>query len=367
MSRKHATTSISPAFYAQVIPGLESIAAEEITSDFAAEIKKKVEGVVVFRVDEISRALLDLRTTEDIFLLAWGTDELTYRAQDLDSIRRWTSRDVDWSNLLRIHHAIRPKPKGKPTIRLVTQMHDQHGYRRIDAGKAMAQGLAGKFPASWKYADEKASVEVWLTIQGRTALCGLRLSDRTMRHRSYKLEHIRASLRPTAAAAMVRLLQPRPQQIILDPLCGAGTILAELWEYWRSLGLLQRGSEPKVLAGDIDPSALRAARGNLQRLGPTTFMRWDAFHLPLPDQSVDGILSNPPFGKQLERPEGMRSFYAGLVRELDRVLVPRGQAALLISDFPALKEASARVGWKLVRQLGLRILGQRATLTLWQK
>jgi len=367
MSRSRTNSPSLPACYAQVIPGLESVAAEEITSDLGGEIKKKVEGVVVFRAEEVSRQLLDLRTTEDIFLLAWGTDELSYRAQDLESIRRWTARDVDWSNLLRIHHAIRPKPKGKPTIRLVTQMHGQHGYRRIDAGKALAQGLAGKLPASWRYADENASVEVWLTIHGQTALCGLRLSDRTMRHRSYKLEHVRASLRPTAAAAMVRLIQPRPKQTIIDPLCGAGTILAELWEYWRSRGLLQTGHDTKVLDGDIDARAIRAARGNLQRLGPTTLVRWDATRLPLPDHSVDCILSNPPFGKQWERPEGMRSFYAGLVRELDRVLLPRGQAVLLVSDFAALKEASAGVGWKLMRQFVLRILAQRAALTLWQK
>src|SRR5437870_5450530 len=218
MSRSRTNSSSLPACYAQVIPGLESIAAEEITSDLGGEIKKKVEGVVVFRADE-----------------------LTYRAQDLKSIRRWTARDVDWSNLLRIHHAIRPKPKGKPTIRLVTQMHGQHGYRRIDAGKALAQGLAGKLPASWRFADENASVEVWLTIHGRSAWCGLRLSDRTMRHRSYKLEHVPASLRPTVAAAMVRLLHPRPKQIILDPLCGAGTLLAECWESWR------RGSRSRDL------------------------------------------------------------------------------------------------------------------------
>jgi tRNA (guanine6-N2)-methyltransferase len=293
--------------------------------------------------------LLDLRTTEDVFLLGWGTDDLTYRAQDLESIRRWTARDVDWQNLLRLHHAIRPKPKGKPTIRLVTQMHGQHGYRRIDAGKALARGLAGHFPASWKYADENASVEVWLTIHGRSAWCGLRLSDRTMRHRAYKLEHVPASLRPTVAAAMVRLLHAQPKQIILDPLCGAGTLLAEFWESWR------RGSRSRdllditVLGGDIDPRALRAARGNLQRLGPCPLVRWHAARLPLPNHSVDGILSNPPFGKQLERPEGTRSFYAGLIRELDRVLRPHGQAVLLVSDFNALKEVASLARWKLGR------------------
>jgi len=367
MPKNRANLPKLPACYAQVIPGLESIAAEEISADLDGEIKKKVEGIVVFRLEEISRRLFDLCTTEDIFLLAWGTEELTYRAQDLESIRRWTARDVDWSNLLRIHHAIRPKPKGKPTIRLVTQMHGQHGYRRIDAGKALAQGLAGKLPASWKYAEENASVEIWLTIHGRTALCGLRLSDRTMRHRSYKLEHVPASLRPTVAAAMVRLLDPRAKQIIVDPLCGAGTILAELWEYWRRRGLLKAGHETKVLGGDIDSSALRAARGNLRPLGPTSLVRWDALHLPLPNHGVECILSNPPFGKQLERPEGMRPFYSHLVHELDRVLLSGGRSVLLVSDWQALKEATTAVDWKLIRQFGLRILGQRATLTLWQK
>src|SRR6266852_5767280 len=128
MAKNRANSPPLPACYAQVVPGLESIAAEEIASELGAEVKKNVNGVVVFRVEEISDRLLDLRTTEDVFLLAWGTDQLSYRAQDLESIRRWTARDADWANLLRIHHTIRPKPKGKPSFRLVTQMHDQHGY-----------------------------------------------------------------------------------------------------------------------------------------------------------------------------------------------------------------------------------------------
>ncbi|GIW78280.1 MAG: hypothetical protein KatS3mg105_0087 [Gemmatales bacterium] len=69
--------------------------------------------------------LLRLRTTEDVFLLAWGTDGLSYRAADLKYIQRWTAREADWSQLQRLHHAVHPKPKGKPTYRLVTQMAGQ--------------------------------------------------------------------------------------------------------------------------------------------------------------------------------------------------------------------------------------------------
>src|SRR5262249_43342817 len=150
-----------------------------------------------------------------------------YRAEDLKSIRRWTAHDADWDALLRLHHGVRPKPKGKPTVHLVTQMTGEHGYRRADARKALVQGLAGKLPASWRHVDEDASLEIWLTIHGATAVCGVRLSDKTMRHRTYKEEHLPASLRPTIAAAMVRLAEVKPGHVVLDPMCGAGTILAE--------------------------------------------------------------------------------------------------------------------------------------------
>src|SRR5579884_1663777 len=230
MSRRRADAEPPPPLYALVVPGLEAVAAEEVAGELGGEVKRSAPGLVVFRVVEPGPDLLRLRTTEDVFLLAWGTDKLTYRAEDLDRIRRWTAHDADWDRLLRLHHAIHPRPKGRPTYRLVTQMTGEHGYRRKDAAKALAQGLAGKLPASWRPAEENAAVEVWLTIHGATGVCGVRLSDRTMRHRTYKLEHLPASLRPTVAAAMVRLADAGPGQVVLDPMCGAGTILAEQLE-----------------------------------------------------------------------------------------------------------------------------------------
>src|SRR4029077_7998290 len=129
-----------PPCYALVHPGLEPVAADEIERALGGEVKRTGRGVVVFRVPDIDESLLRLRTTEDVFLFAWGTDQLTRRAEDLDKIRRWTAREADWANLLRLHHAIRPKPKGRPTYHLVTQMTGEHGYRRTDAREALAQG-----------------------------------------------------------------------------------------------------------------------------------------------------------------------------------------------------------------------------------
>jgi 23S rRNA G2445 N2-methylase RlmL len=345
-----------------VQPGLEEVAGEEIERDLGGEVKRTGRGVVVFRPPEIDAALLQLRTVEDVFLLAWGTDQLTYRAEDLDRIRRWTARDADWAQLLRLHHAIRPKPKGKPTYHLVTQMEGHHGYLRRDARKAFAEGLAGKFPDSWKPAEENAAVEFWLSIVGQTAVCGLRLSDRTMRHRTWKLEHRPASLRPTVAAALVRLAEVRPGHVVLDPMCGAGTILAEHLESMRRA----RGVLP-AWGGDLDFGAVRAAAANLRHLGPALLARWDARRLPLPGASVDRLVSNPPFGKQLGRPAEVGPLYRDMVGEYDRVLRPGGRAVLLVGDAGPLRAAARTVGWKALRQVAVRILGQAAVVTVWRK
>src|SRR5256885_13050507 len=165
MTRHRAAEPLPPC-YALVIDGLEPVAAEEIKRSVKGEVKRSERAMIVFRVPEIDSSLLRLRTIEDVFLFAWGTDKLTYKADDLDRIRKWTAREVDWDRLLRIHHSLRPKPKGKPTYRLVTQMTRTHAYRRIDARDALADGLAGKLPPSWRHAQGNPAVGNSPTLGG---------------------------------------------------------------------------------------------------------------------------------------------------------------------------------------------------------
>lgn len=362
MSRPRSEPQLPPC-YAMTLPGLEDVAADEITADLGASVKRKSRGLVVFRADEIDTRLLSLRTTEDIFLLAWGTDELTHRAEDLDKIQRWTAKAADWDQLLRLHHAIRPKPKGRPTYRLVTQMKGEHAYLRRDAAKYLARGLAGRFPASWREAEENAAIEVWLTITDSQAVCGLRLSDRTMRHRTWKLEHRPASLRPTLAAAMVRVAAAGPHHLVCDPMCGAGTLLAEQ-VVWAGR---YRGANRPVTGGDLEMAAVRAATVNLRKLGTARLARWDATRLPLENAAFDRIVCNPPFGKQIGEPDDIGPLYRQALPEFDRILRPGGQAVLLVSEQTLLRTAARTVGWRLDREIKVRILGQKAVLSVWHK
>jgi 23S rRNA G2445 N2-methylase RlmL len=199
------------------------------------------------------------------------------------------------------------------------------------------------------------------------AICGLRLSDRTMRHRTYKYEHLAASIRPTVAAAIVWLADLKPNQAVLDPMCGAGTLLAEA--HLSTLGKkTAAGAWPMhFIGGDLERGHVRAAQANLRQFHITDLHEWDARELPLEDAAIDRIICNPPFGKQLSTPEAVIPLYRESVREMDRVLRPGGKAVLIVSDAKALRAATERVGWKEQRHLQLRMLGQRALIGVFRK
>jgi tRNA G10 N-methylase Trm11 len=122
-----------------------------------------------------------------------------------------------------------------------------------------------------------------------------------------------------------------------------------------------------LLGGDVDAHHVKAAQANLRRLGPVAWETWDARKLPLAAASVDRVLCNPPFGKQLGAPQEIGALYRQVVREMDRVLKPGGRAVLLVSDAQALRHAVEAVGWKKLETVQVRILGQRSVIGVYRK
>jgi 23S rRNA G2445 N2-methylase RlmL len=184
-----------------------------------------------------------------------------------------------------------------------------------------------------------------------------------MRHRTWKAEHLPASLRPTMAAAMVRLAGAAPGDIVLDPMCGTGTILGEQIE----LSKQRRAGRVELLGGDLDMNALRAAAANLRKVGPAFLARWNASRLPIAAASIDRVICNPPFGKQLSSPDEIGPLYRSLIQECDRALKDGGRAVFLVSEMPALRDAIRPVKWSAQRQLRVEVLGQGAAISVWRK
>jgi tRNA G10 N-methylase Trm11 len=152
------------------------------------------------------------------------------------------------------------------------------------------------------------------------------------------------ALRPTVAAAMVRLAG-EPPGILLDPCCGSGTILAEAAQVgWQARGV------------DIDPEAIRATHQNAPKAQVNL---GDARRLELGDQSMDACVSNLPFGLQYEVQGGMEGWLRAVLGELNRVTRPGGRVVLLAPSLPA---SVVPPTWRRTTRLPIRLLGTKTVL-----
>jgi tRNA (guanine6-N2)-methyltransferase len=254
----------------------------------------------------------------------------------------------------------RAHPGRQPaTWRVVSQKSGSHDFRRVDAGRAVTSALQRAMPRATRQVRDDSDIEVWLWLSGSELLVGVRLSDATLRHREYKREHLPASLRPTVAAAMSLLSRPTEQDIVLDPLCGAGTILVER-------GLI--APFDRIIGGDIQDEAVAMARRNARSAAIVATIRpWDAHSLPLDDASVTRILTNLPFGKQIGSHETNVDLYAALIEEFGRVLAPEGLMVTLTSEDRLWDMVLRDHGWKTVKKVVLVVLGLPASIFVTER
>jgi tRNA (guanine6-N2)-methyltransferase len=350
---RNKQTGMAHLFYVMTMPGLETLAFSEIRSRVAdAELIKFARGIALFRTTAQPGDLLTLRTVEDVFFVLAHVTGLG-RGRGTLKVLHSAALNADIATALeawrRCHHGAR-----LATWRVVSQMTGGHDFRRIDAGQAVSDALERALPRQMRRVKGDADSEFWLWLSGSEALIGLRLSDATMRHRGYKHEHVPASLRPTVGATMGWLAAPTPRDIVLDPLCGAGTVLIEralLAPFERAVG------------GDIREEAVAVARRNARSAGiRATWSVWDARSLPLDEASVTRIVTNLPFGKRIGTHETNASLYNALAGEFARVLTVDGLLVTLTSEDRLWNMILCDHGWKIEKKVVLVVLGQPASI-----
>ncbi len=349
---------MSHLFYIMTVPGLETLAFSEIRANVAdAELVKFARGIALFRTATEPGDLLNLHTVEDVFFALAHVKGLGH-GHDALRVLHGATLNADLTSALaswrRVHPGTQPR-----TWRVVSQKSGTHDFRRVDAGQAVTDALRRSMPRSLRHVEDDADVEFWLWLSGSELLIGLRLSDATMRHRSYKREHLPASLRPTIGAAMSWLARPTAQDIVLDPLCGTGTIVIE-----RAL----LAPFDRVIGGDIRDEAVAMARRNARSADVmATWKVWDARSLPFDEASVTRILTNLPFGKQIGTHETNVDLYAALIQEFGRVLTPDGLMVTLTSEDRLWDKVLREHNWKIVKKVVIVVLGQPASIFVTER
>jgi 23S rRNA G2445 N2-methylase RlmL len=327
-----------------------------------ARVLEQTRGWVVFRHPGDAADLLELRTTEDVFAVLYRTADLPpTRQAGLSLLTRMAQRSRYWDQAMGAFYQARRKTVKRVTYRVVAQMTGKLGYRRQEVRDAVLGGVSARWNR-WKPVADDAHLEIWAPVADKWALLAVRLSDHRMRHRTYKREHLPASLRPTLAAAMVFLSRPRPGDRFCDPMCGAGTILAE-----RALA----GPYRRLLGGDLDPVAVQASTANLAPwCRPSAagerdcvISLWDARSLPVRSGSLDVVVSNLPFGEQIGSHEDNPALYRRALSEMGRVLHTGGQAILLSSEKELMRDlVHDDPALHMERQVLVGVLGRAARI-----
>lgn len=352
-------------YYTTSFRGIGQITTRELRQKFGNAPKKirthKVRDydIILFDWPDKPSPLVTLGTTEDIFFHL-ATIPLKGEKNDLKSLQE-TLQIATIETALRAHREIQGPSKGRTTFRVIVQaqMQSWQKYRRSHMQQAIEQNVHSHYP-KWRLVADDSALEFWLQLTGKEALLGLRLTDHSMRHRTYKTANRPASLRPTIARAVVQLTRPQDNDIFLDPMCGAGTLLIE-----RALA----GRHEMLYGGDSEQEAVADTLENFgNKHKPHTIQHWDARKLPLPNQSVNKVAINPPWGRQLGSPSQLQSLYQSTFSEIDRVLQTGGIVSVLTSEWDLLKRVLSKTDLTLIDHIKeISVLGRRADIFVLQK
>jgi tRNA (guanine6-N2)-methyltransferase len=364
----HAAASPRPLHFvpglyiAQTQPGLEPVAWSEIAArirdarEQASRVVPDRTGMTIFRAKRPG-ALRALRCCEDVFALAGYRYGLGPDSAALDHIRAAAREAPFIEEALAARVPFQPLSRAGRRLRyrVVARQVGEHEYRRVDMQRAVERGIEERRDHTWRLDEQAADVELWATQIGGELLIALRLSDERMRHRDYKVAHFPGSLRPSVAAAMAWLSEPRDDDIVLDPFCGAGTVLIER---------AHLGRYRNLIGGDRDPKAIRAAMDNIgPRYKPIELHGdWDAGAIPLADASVAKIVTNLPWGIKHGSHPANRRLYGDWIAELNRVLAPDGKMVLLTGEWRLMRDLGDRGALKVDKLMRVTILGAPASL-----
>lgn len=111
-----------------------------------------------------------------------------------------------------------------------------------------------------------------------------------------------------AATALVQMVSPKPNDKVLDLACGAGGFLVATYKYWKRLYNNVISENARNLYGvDKDEYLTRLSKIHLACLARTTSnifcadsLVWDEAFLGPNENAFDVILTNPPFGSNIQ-------------------------------------------------------------------
>jgi putative N6-adenine-specific DNA methylase len=335
-----------------VPPGHEGLAADEARAAGFADAAP-VAGGVTLRGGwpQVWRANLDLRIPTRV-LVRLGAFRALHLAQ-LDK----RARRFPWGDTLRPDVPIRVEA----STRASKIWHAGAAQQRVET--ALREDFGATLATD-------APLLLKVRIEDDLVTLSLDTSGEALHKRGWKQAVAKAPLRETLAAAFLRQAGFDGTQVVIDPMCGSGTLVIEAAQIAAGLppgaqrdfafqrlasfdpaawaALLDRPAPPsppaQFFGQDRDDGAIRMSRANAQRAGVEGlchFARQPISDMAPPANLTPGIapglvITNPPWGARI----GERKLLFALYATLGRVLAERfagWRVALIAPDAGLIK------------------------------
>lgn len=334
--------------FALTTRGLEAVSAAEIAALPGVTVRETAYRRVAAAAPALA-PLLGLRTVDDVYL-DLGTWAGLGHTRDTLAVIQWYAAQIDLGGLAELLTPLRPLP-AEPLFSVTASFVGKRNYSTEEIKRNVAAAISAQYGLHYTADDRLADLNLRVFIEHELAYVGLRLAKSPLHERGYKVVERAGALKPSVAAAMLRLAGVQPGARLLDPCCGSGTIVIEA----ALAGCAAQG-------GDSDPEAVAAARANAQAAGRAVPLEvWDAQALPLAGHSCDAVVTNLPWGRQVVVDEAIERLYAGVCAESERVLRPGGQIVVLTSLPDRLRFPTLR----LVRTLEISLFGQTPSICIF--
>ncbi|MBQ3080857.1 MAG: class I SAM-dependent RNA methyltransferase [Clostridia bacterium] len=311
-------------FVVSCLFGMEKFVADDIDA-LGYKRLETIDGRVVFEAPEeaVARGNVNFRYAERLFIRLAEFD-----APDFDTLFEGV-KAIDWQNYIgRLDafpvkgHAIKSKLFSIPDCQRIVK-------------KAVVEKLKLSYKETF-FKETGATVQIEFFILKDKASIMIDTSGVGLHKRGYRPVSNAAPLRETLAAALVTMSRPREGVIIVDPLCGSGTIPIEaallctntapglkrsfageslpfldnsIWKHAREEALSKiKKWDSGIYGFDIDPDCVELSKQNAKRAGVEDLVKFAvgdvrSFHSPI-EGARGTIVTNPPYGERMgERAE----------------------------------------------------------------
>ncbi len=215
-----------------------------------------------------------------------------------------------------------------------------HEYTSIDiakvAGQAVIDSISLKYGSKPKVNLDAPAIILRVDVVGDSCLISIcTTGDDSLHKRGYRVYDHPAALKPTIAYAIAMLSQIPQNGVVVDPMCGGGTIPIECYFLNKSLSIYGIDISPKHIHG----AKLNALAAGI--LNEIKFIVGDARKLnELINFDVDRMISNLPYGIRIGRKHVLKTLYEKFLKSARQVLKDDGIITLLTTEYKLIKNVA---------------------------